>query len=66
MDHAVLKDLLRRKVGDQKLLCLLESLVETGDEGDGKGMPIGNLTSQLFANLYLDPFDHCVKEELRG
>ena len=28
-------------------------------------MPIGNLTSQLFANLYLDPFDHFVKEELR-
>lgn len=28
-------------------------------------MPIGNLTSQLFANLYLDPLDHFVREELR-
>jgi len=28
-------------------------------------MPIGNLTSQLFANLYLDPLDHFVKETLR-
>ena len=30
-----------------------------------RGLPIGNLTSQLFANLYLDGFDHFVKEELR-
>jgi hypothetical protein len=28
-------------------------------------MPIGNLTSQLFANLYLDPLDHFVKDTLR-
>lgn len=30
-----------------------------------KGLPIGNLTSQFFANLYVDPLDHFVKEELR-
>jgi len=30
-----------------------------------RGLPIGNLTSQLFANLYLDPLDHFVKEVLR-
>ncbi len=30
----------------------------------GKGFPIGNLTSQLFGNIYLNPFDHFVKEEL--
>lgn len=30
-----------------------------------KGLPIGNLTSQLFANIYLDGFDHYVKERLR-
>lgn len=30
-----------------------------------RGIPIGNLTSQLFANLYLNRFDHFVKEELR-
>jgi len=30
-----------------------------------KGLPIGNLTSQLFANIYLDSFDHYVKEHLR-
>ncbi len=30
-----------------------------------KGLPIGNLTSQLFANIYLDGFDHYVKEKLK-
>lgn len=30
-----------------------------------KGLPIGNLTSQSFANLYLSPFDHFVKEQLK-
>ncbi len=30
-----------------------------------RGLPIGNLTSQFWANVYLDPFDHFVKRELR-
>jgi hypothetical protein len=31
-----------------------------------RGLPIGNLTSQLFANVYLDPVDHLVKDRLRA
>ena len=31
-----------------------------------RGLPIGNLTSQFFANLYLDGFDHFVTEVLRA
>lgn len=65
VDHAVLRGLMRRKIADARLLRLLDRLIESGDEGSGKGMPIGNLTSQLFANLYLDPLDHFVKEQLR-
>jgi len=33
--------------------------------GRSRGLPIGNLTSQFWANCYLDPFDHFVKRELR-
>ncbi len=65
VDHAVLLGLLARRVGDARLLALLASLIEHGAETPGKGMPIGNLTSQIFANLYLDPLDHFVKETLR-
>jgi len=32
--------------------------------GEGKGLPIGNLTSQLFSNVYFNQFDHFVKKEL--
>ena len=33
--------------------------------GKNKGLPIGNLTSQLFANIYLDEFDHFMKKDLK-
>ena len=46
VDHAVLKELLRRKIRDQKLLRLLDSLVETGEEGGSKGMPISCYSCQ--------------------
>jgi len=66
VDHAVLERLLARRIGDERLLALIHSLITHGGERPGKGMPIGNLTSQLFANLYLDPLDHFVKETLRA
>ncbi len=36
-----------------------------GQFGRKTGLPIGNLTSQLFANVYMDAFDHFIKEDLR-
>jgi hypothetical protein len=65
VDHGVLLGLLGRRIGDPRLLDLLASLVAHGGERPGRGMPIGNLTSQLFANVYLDALDHFVKENLR-
>jgi len=65
VDHAVLQTLLVRRIGNARVLALVMSLITHGGERPGKGMPIGNLTSQLFANLYLDPLDHLVKETLR-
>ena len=65
VDHEVLMELLSRPVGDVRLLDLLRALVEHGGGRPGCGMPIGNLTSQLFANVYLDALDHFVKEVLR-
>lgn len=65
VDHRVLLSLLARRIGDEALLKLLGSLIHHGAESPGVGMPIGSLTSQMFANLYLDPLDHFVKEGLR-
>ena len=66
VDHKVLKELLRRKFKDKRLLSLLECIIDHPVPGHapGKGLAIGNLTSQWFANFYLDPLDHYIKEEL--
>jgi RNA-directed DNA polymerase len=65
-DHDVLVLLLHRLFKDPALLALAERFIRNGDgaSGSGCGLPIGNLTSQHFANLYLGPLDHYVKEVL--
>lgn len=60
VDHTVLKTLLRRKFKDQRLLTLLEEIINSAE-----GLPIGNYLSQYFANFYLTYFDHWIKEEKR-
>ncbi len=69
VDWKILKGLIRRKLKDPRLLQLVDAVIESApidpEFGPGKGLPIGNLTSQLFANVYLNPMDHFVKEDLR-
>jgi len=65
VDHGVLIELLRRLFRERALLELLERLVRHPFPGQapGKGLPIGNLTSQWFANLYLDGADHLMRDQ---
>lgn len=67
VDHEILLALLARQFREPRLLALLETSVRAPLDGapPGKGLPIGNLTSQWFANLYLDGADHLLKETLR-
>ena len=67
VDHAVLKALLRRKFKDRALLTLLDGIIAhpLPFGTTGQGLPIGNLTSQYFANLYLGELDHLVQDRLR-
>jgi len=58
--HSNLKTALRRKFKDSDLLWLLDEIIDSID-GE-KGIPIGNYTSQYFANFYLSPYDHWMKE----
>lgn len=66
IDHEVLKNTLARIIKDKKLLGLLNIIINHAVPGaiSGKGLPIGNLTSQHFANLYLGKLDHFLKDEL--
>jgi RNA-directed DNA polymerase len=65
IDHAILKKLLRRRFKDGHLIHLFDMIINSYDSEEGKGLPIGNLTSQYFANYYLAYFDHYVKEGLK-
>ena len=81
IDHEVLIRLLQRVIADGRLLGLLRHILDTHADGQRqqwtpggdlfdvrllkRGLPIGNLTSQFFANVYLNPLDHFVKHELR-
>ena len=63
IDHKILRELIMRKIKDPKTIWLIDEILKSNDTNCG--IPIGNLTSQLFANIYLDKLDHFVKEELR-
>lgn len=69
----ILFKILKRKISDKKLLWLLKEIIYsncTKEELSSlflkrKGLPIGNYTSQLFANIYLNELDQYIKHELR-
>lgn len=66
--HDVLRRLLRRRIACTKTVDLLDQVIASTDDGASvmpRGIPIGNLTSQLFANIYLHELDTFVKHELR-
>ena len=62
IDHATLKSLLSALINDNEVLSLFYIIIDSNDTVAGKGIPIGNLTSQFFANHYLSGFDHYFKE----
>lgn len=65
VDHEILLRLLARRVHDPRLLALLAHLVESFFVTPGVGLPLGNVTSQLFANVYLHELDWHIKQRLR-
>jgi len=82
IDHAILLDLIAKRIWDEGALWLTRTILEGSNPqpdalryfpGDDlfapferrRGIPIGNQTSQFFANIYLDKLDHYAKETLR-
>jgi retron-type reverse transcriptase len=64
VDRRILFGLLAREVSDAKALQLLWNVTRSFEKSPGKGIPLGNLTSQLFANVYLDRLDQFIKRRL--
>lgn len=64
IDKAILNNIIKRKIKDKDILWLINQTIYTGRE-DNKGIPIGNLSSQLFANLYYNEVDQYIKHKLK-
>jgi retron-type reverse transcriptase len=66
IDHQILNEILTRHIGDQDVLLLLNQIIDSFNSGrEGVGLPLGNLTSQLLVNIYMNKFDHFIKRELK-
>jgi retron-type reverse transcriptase len=62
--HEALINLIRRKINDEKIIWLINQILANGFTE--KGMPLGNLTSQFFANVYLHELDYFAKHKLKA
>ncbi len=66
IDHILLKKQLFSMYKDERLLKCLYQIIDSYETGEGKGVPIGNLTSQYFANHYLSLADHYALKQLNA
>jgi len=64
VDHNILIEIIKRKIKDKKVIWLIEQILSINKKM--KGMPLGNLTSQFFANLYLNELDTFAKHKLKA
>jgi RNA-directed DNA polymerase len=67
VDHGVLLNILKLRIKDIKTFEILKDIIFsfTAKSGGRAGMPIGNLTSQIFANIYLNELDHFVIHQIK-
>ncbi|MBA3733568.1 RNA-dependent DNA polymerase [Patescibacteria group bacterium] len=69
VNHQILKILIQKSIQEEKTLSIINSIIDSfkvsiGASGE-VGIPLGNITSQLFANLYLHELDEFIKHKLR-
>lgn len=66
IDHAALIGILESRIDDPEIIGLLREVIESfSSVAPGVGLPLGNLTSQLLVNIYMNKFDQFIKHELR-
>jgi len=65
VDQDILLEIIRRKIKDDGTFWLLKKIILSFQKEKGKGLPLGNVTSQLFANIYMNEFDQFMKHKMR-
>lgn len=65
IDHNILFQILESHIDDKQLVNLLKNIIQSFNPHSNKGLPLGNLTSQLLVNIYMNEFDQYVKHTLK-
>lgn len=67
IDHEILTNLLKEHISDENIIILLKKIINSFSAENSKrvGLPLGNLTSQLFVNIYMNKFDQFIKHKLK-
>lgn len=66
IDHQILLAIIRKRIPDERIIALLANIIESFHSAtSGIGLPLGNLTSQLLVNVYMNEFDQFAKHELK-
>jgi hypothetical protein len=65
INHEILLNIIAKKIDDSNIIWLIKVILANQSKGN-KGMPLGNLTSQFFANVYLNELDQYVKHKLKA
>ncbi len=67
VDHKILIRIISQRITDKGVLWLVKAILENYSSGEsGKGMPLGNWTSQFLANVYLNELDYYIKFRLKA
>ncbi len=67
IDHSILKGILARYIPDEDINWLLSVIIDSfSPDKPGVGLPLGNLTSQLLVNIYMNEFDQFAKHQLKA
>ena len=66
VDHVALIGILRSHIQEEKIINLLSEVIGSFSTKPGVGLPLGNLTSQLLVNIYMNEFDQFVKHALKA
>lgn len=66
IDQEILIEILGKHIKDEDIIWLLRRVIESFNSGiEAKGLPLGNLTSQLLVNIYMNKFDYYMKQGLK-
>ncbi len=67
IDHDILLQILEQRIEDKDIIWLLQNIIGSfSSYNQGKGLPLGNLTSQLFCNVYMNELDQFIKHKMHA